>query len=103
MAQGHWQIYNWGAKEAGKREGRSEAIHVEFVPPSVIELALRASAIIGDGFYGVDIKEVGNRLLVIEVNDNPSVDAGVEDDALGMELYRRVARSFRRRIQLARA
>jgi glutathione synthase/RimK-type ligase-like ATP-grasp enzyme len=103
MAEGHWQIYNWGAKESRKREGKSEAIHVEFVPPAVIDLALRASALIGDGFYGVDIKEVGNRLLVIEVNDNPSVDAGVEDAALGMELYRRIARSFRRRIQLARS
>lgn len=103
MAHGHWQIYNWSAPDLRRQEGRSEAVHVEFVPAPVIDLAVRAANLIGDGFYGVDIKEVGDRLLVIEVNDNPSVDAGVEDDALGQELYRRVARSFRRRIQEARS
>lgn len=102
MADGHWQIYNWDADDPKRREGKSEALHVEFVPEEVISLALRATRLIGDGFYGVDIKQFGNRLLVIEVNDNPSVDAGVEDAALGRELYRRVARSFRRRIQQAR-
>ena len=103
MAQGHWQIYNWSAADPKQQSGRSEAIHVEFVPAPVIDLALKAAKLIGDGFYGVDIKQHGNRLMVIEVNDNPSVDAGVEDDALGQELYRRVARSFRRRIQKARS
>lgn len=103
MAEGHWQIYNWQAKDPKQREGKSEALHVEFVPSAVLDLATKASKLIGDGFYGVDIKQFGNRLMVIEVNDNPSVDAGVEDDALGQELYRRVARSFRRRLQLARS
>lgn len=103
MAAGHWQIYNWQAEDPKQREGKSEAVHVEFVPATVIDLATKASKLIGDGFYGVDIKQFGNRLMVIEVNDNPSVDAGVEDAALGQELYRRVARSFRRRLQLARS
>ncbi|MCB1231772.1 MAG: RimK family protein [Verrucomicrobiae bacterium] len=102
MAEGHWQIYNWKAEDPRHQSGKSETLHVEFVPPPVIDLAVRAAKLIGDGFYGVDIKQVGDRLLVIEINDNPSVDAGVEDDALGMELYRRLARSFRRRIELAR-
>jgi glutathione synthase/RimK-type ligase-like ATP-grasp enzyme len=67
------------------------------------ETACRAAQLIGDGLYGVDIKQVGNRIMVIEVNDNPNVETGIEDAALGMELYRRVARSFRRRIEQARA
>lgn len=103
MAEGHWQIYNWKAQKAEHRSGKFETLHVEFVPPQVIETACRATRLIGDGFYGVDLKQVGSRILVIEVNDNPSVDAGIEDSALGMELYRRVARSFRRRIEQARA
>lgn len=103
MAEGHWQIYNWQAENPRHRSGKSETLHVEFAPAPVIDLAVRAAKLIGDGFYGVDIKQVGDRLLVIEVNDNPSVDAGVEDGALGQELYRRVARSLRRRIELARA
>jgi len=103
MAQGHWQIYNWQADDPRHRSGKSETIHVEFVPAPVIELAVKAARLIGDGFYGVDIKQFGNRLMVIEVNDNPSIDAGIEDEALGQELYRRLARSFRRRIEQARA
>ncbi len=103
MAEGHWQIYHWEAKDPRHRSGKSETFHVEFAPPAVIDLAVRAAKLIGDGFYGVDIKQVGDRLFVIEVNDNPSIDAGVEDAALGMELYRRLARSFRRRIELARS
>lgn len=103
MARGHWQIYNWSASSPGKQSGKSETLHVEFVPPAVIDLACKATRLIGDGFYGVDIKQIGKQLLLIEINDNPSVDAGVEDAALGRELYRRVARSLRRRIELARS
>ncbi|MFT4589930.1 MAG: glutathione synthase/RimK-type ligase-like ATP-grasp enzyme [Candidatus Binatia bacterium] len=103
MAHGHWQIYNWKAEAPGRQTGKHETMHVEFAPEAVVDLALKATKLIGDGFYGVDIKQVGDRLMVIEVNDNPNVDAGVEDAALGQELYRRVARSLRRRIELARA
>ncbi len=38
----------------------------------------------------VDLKEVDGHVLVIEVNDNPSIDAGVEDQVLGEELYRQI-------------
>jgi glutathione synthase/RimK-type ligase-like ATP-grasp enzyme len=102
MATGHWQIYNWTAEREDQRSGNSETLHVEFAPPVVIQTALKAARVIGDGLYGVDLKQIGDKAVVIEVNDNPSIDHGVEDRALGMELYRRVARSFRRRIELAR-
>jgi hypothetical protein len=36
------------------------------------------------------------------VNDNPSIDADVEDKVLGEELYRRIMASFRRRIDQQR-
>lgn len=103
MAKGHWQIYNWGADRPARQSGHSETLHVEFAPPAVVETALKATAPIGDGLYGVDLKQVGDRVAVIEVNDNPNLDAGVEDKALGMELYRRIARSFRQRIERARS
>jgi glutathione synthase/RimK-type ligase-like ATP-grasp enzyme len=102
MAAGHWQVVNWKAEKPELRVGKSETIHVEFAPPDVVETACRAARLIGDGLYGVDLKQVGSRLMVIEVNDNPSIDSGIEDAALGMELYRRIARSFRRRIEQAR-
>lgn len=103
MASGHWQIYNWQAGKPKDRSGKSETLHTEFVPEVVIQTALRAARLIGDGLYGVDLKQFGDKAVVIEVNDNPNIDHGIEDKALGMELYRRIARSFRRRIELARS
>jgi glutathione synthase/RimK-type ligase-like ATP-grasp enzyme len=70
---------------------------VEASPKQVVTTALRAANLIGDGFYGVDLKETPDGVYVIEVNDNPSIDAGVEDKVLGFELYRQIMGSFRRR------
>jgi len=42
---------------------------------------------------------VNGKAYVIEINDNPSVEAGVEDDHLKEELYLTIMRSFLRRIE----
>jgi len=65
----------------------------------VVELAVRAANLIGDGLYGVDIKEVGDRLLVMEINDNPSIEAGTEDAILKDELYLGIMQSFYDRLE----
>ncbi len=103
MAAGHWQIYNWQTPTTGNLSGRYETLAVEEVPPKVLEMALRAANAVGDGFYGVDLKQIGSRVIVIEVNDNPSVDGDVEDQVLGDELYDRIMRFFRRKIEEARS
>jgi len=103
MAEGHWQIYNWASGSEDARTGLVETLHTELVPRPVLETALRAARLIGDGLYGVDLKQFGNEVRVIEVNDNPSIESGVEDKALGNELYARIARSFRRRVEELRA
>jgi glutathione synthase/RimK-type ligase-like ATP-grasp enzyme len=36
------------------------------------------------------------------VNDNPSIDAGVEDGYLGEDLYLRIMQEFLRRLELKR-
>ncbi len=41
----------------------------------------------------------GRRAVVIEVNDNPNLEAGYEDRVLKNELYDRVMQSFVRRIE----
>ncbi len=41
-------------------------------------------------------------MVVIEVNDNPNLDAGIEDACLKDELYRRVLEEFIRRLELKR-
>jgi len=42
-------------------------------------------------------------LVVIEVNDNPNIDAGVEDKVLGQQLYERIMEEFLRRMEARRS
>lgn len=53
-----------------------ESVPKEEIPNKIIELGIDASNAIGRGLYGVDIKECGDSAYVIEVNDNPSLEAG---------------------------
>ncbi|HAS83943.1 MAG TPA: RimK family alpha-L-glutamate ligase [Verrucomicrobia bacterium] len=100
MARGHWQICNWASKGGSdRRYGRSDTLRVEDAPPAVVQTALRAANLMGDGFYGVDLKEINGQVVVIEVNDNPSIDAGVEDIVLKDGLYQSVIRSLIARIE----
>jgi glutathione synthase/RimK-type ligase-like ATP-grasp enzyme len=98
MASDHWQVYQHDAP-GGSRFGRSETLPIELAPANVVRLALRAAGLIGDGFYGVDLKQAGSRLLVMEVNENPNVECGVEDQVLKEDLFRRVMMVFLDRIE----
>ncbi len=98
MAPGHWQIVH--TLEAGKyRHGRVEPVPFEATPPGVVRTAERAARLIGNGFYGVDLKRVGRRNLVMEVNDNPNVDEGCEDAILKNALYETIMRGILERVE----
>lgn len=98
MVGTHWQIIQ--RSPDGKRmEGNYETLAVEDAPEAVIRTALKAANLVGNGLYGVDVKEVGGKAYLIEVNDNPNIDGGVEDQIIKDELYLRVMRSFLQRIQ----
>ncbi len=99
MAPGHWQIIRHGKEARDFVEGPTEAVSLDEAPKDVVKVALKAANLIGDGFYGVDLKQVGKRCYIIEVNDNPNVDAGNEDGVLGDALYREVMGVFLRRIE----
>ncbi|MCG5535875.1 RimK family protein [Ectothiorhodospira mobilis] len=101
MSRHHWQIVNHAAR-GRLRQGGSHTLAVEAAPPSVVKTALRAANLIGDGLYGVDLKETPRGVMVIEVNDNPSIDAGVEDAVLKDGLYRAILEDFVRRLDGAR-
>ncbi len=91
MAQGHWQIYNHDAKKKSDQSGDDECVALDQVPEKIMKTALAAAKLIGRGFYGVDLKELEDgRVLVIEVNDNPSIDHGVEDKIIGNKLYEKI-------------
>jgi len=99
MAPGHWQIIKHGDTKNDFVEGMTEALSVGEAPDRVVKMALRAARLIGDGLYGVDIKQVGKRYYVIEINDNPNIDAGNEDSVLKDALYREVMGVFLKRIE----
>lgn len=102
MASGHWQIIK--RDKSGRREcGQVENVRLKNVPSVVISTALKAANLIGDGFYGVDLKQTDDQVWVIEINDNPNVDAGNEDSILQEDLYRRIMRMLLRRIERQKA
>jgi glutathione synthase/RimK-type ligase-like ATP-grasp enzyme len=98
MARNHWQIYNHEAKKRFT-SGGFETLPTFEVPTIVLDAAVKACAIIGNGLYGVDVKQKDKQVYVIEVNDNPSIDHKVEDIYLGKELYMLIMAEFARRLE----
>lgn len=96
MSTGHWQIYNHQAEssDGAGNAGDSTTHPISEVPEHIVSLALKITSLIGDGLYGVDIKEYEGQAMVVEVNDNPNIDAGIEDEVLGIELYKKIAEAF---------
>jgi glutathione synthase/RimK-type ligase-like ATP-grasp enzyme len=98
MAKNHWQIIRQDG-EGTQRYGRVETLPVELAPRAAVNVAVKAANLIGDGLYGVDVKQSGNKFFIIEVNDNPTIEAGEEDRILRDELYRRIMQVFLSRIE----
>ena len=98
MAHKHWQITKKtrGGKFLG---GRVECFGMDTIPEDILTTAVRAANAIGNGLYGVDLKEHDGLAYVIEVNDNPNIDAGYEDGILKDELYDTLADVFSTRIE----
>jgi glutathione synthase/RimK-type ligase-like ATP-grasp enzyme len=101
MAHGHWQIYR-ELPNGERSSGKVEAVPLESVPSPVLQAALAAANLIGDGLYGIDVKEVEGEALVIEVNDNPSLESDEEDRYLQDELYLSIMRAFWTRLERKR-
>jgi len=99
MSRNHWQIVKYSA--SGRfSEGGCKTLAVEEAPAAVVAAAVKAGRLIGDGLYGVDLKETERGPVVIEINDNPSIDMGVEDAVLKDELYRLILGEFIRRLEV---
>jgi glutathione synthase/RimK-type ligase-like ATP-grasp enzyme len=99
MVKSHWQIVRH-RPSGSPGEGAFKTWRIEDVPPEVIRIALGAANLIGDGFYGVDLKQNERGVYVIEVNDNPNLEAGVEDGVGGDDLYTTILSEFIRRIEM---
>ncbi len=97
MATDHWQIANWkDGKLTG--EGDVESVPVEQAPKQLLELAVKSTSLIGNGLYGVDIKQSNNKFYIIEINDNPNLDEGVEDQSIKQQLYLTIMQEFMTRL-----
>ena len=101
MANKHWQIIKTDDKGA-MRFGKSETIPWELAPKQVIKMALKTANLMGNSIYGVDIKQNGDKCYLIEVNDNPNLDAGFEDAVLKEGLYDRIIEVFVNRIEASK-
>jgi len=97
MARNHWQIVNWS--KLRDKDGKAETLTIKDAPSGLIDTALAATKLIGDSLYGVDIKEVNGKYYVIEVNDNPSIDAGIEDKVMKDQLYLRIMDTLLQRVK----
>jgi len=98
MAKKHWQIVNH--ERRGKPDqGGFKSFTLQSAPAHVIDTAVRAARCIGDGLYGVDLKETADGVHVIEVNDNPNLDHGVEDSGEKDEVWIRLTQWFIDRLE----
>lgn len=98
MAKDHWQIYNWGAKKKDDRDGNADCLAIEDVPKKILDVALKSARLMGKGLYGIDVKEVNGKPLVIEINDNPNIDFGVEDRYYGDKVYLEILTALKNRL-----
>ena len=89
MAPKHWQIVDW-RKNNTTRLGKSETFAIPDAPPKLLKTAIKAAKLIGTGLYGIDIKEIDGKFYVIEINDNPSIDSGIEDKVAKNQLYENI-------------
>lgn len=97
MAKDHWQIvkHDTGGKPL---EGGFRSFALQDAPQLVLETGLKAARCIGNSLYGVDLKETDDGVVVIEVNDNPNLEHGVEDAVEKDEVWLSLTRWFTDRL-----
>lgn len=99
MAPHHWQIVKHDTLSGKPLEGGFQTFALADVPSTVLDIGLKAARCIGDGLYGVDLKETDDGIVVIEVNDNPNMEHGVEDAAEKDEVWLNLTRWFMDRLE----
>ncbi len=98
MVKNHWQIHLW--EEEDFEFGNTQSIDIAKVPPAVIQAALKAASLIGNSLYGVDLKQIGDKVYIIEINDNPNIDHDCEDKISGDKLYTNFMQVFLQRLKM---
>lgn len=91
MAKDDWKIIKYD-RQGGYIDGRSEAI--SDLPLPIYYAATQCLTFLDNGLYGIDIKEVNGQPYIIEINDNPSIDHGVEDTIKEDHVYNTIIKAF---------
>jgi glutathione synthase/RimK-type ligase-like ATP-grasp enzyme len=87
IPSGGWKVKS---KINGKNIwGDTIATSRELVSPELKEICLNLSKLVGEGLYGLDVKETVEGYRVIEINDNPSIYEGYED-AADKDVYEKI-------------
>jgi glutathione synthase/RimK-type ligase-like ATP-grasp enzyme len=85
-----WKILSY-TSDGRTIEGGINTFALEDVDPRLLEVATQAAGAIGNGLYGVDLKQAEDEYIVIEVNDNPTIYAG-DEDKKAPYIYERIVR-----------
>ncbi len=87
IPKGGWKVKS---KINGKNVwGETIAIPKDSISLELKEISIRLSQCVGDGLYGLDVKETNDGYKVIEINDNPSIYDGYEDTA-DADIYEKI-------------
>ena len=98
MARGHWQIIKHGPD--GAREGGFRTMAISDAPPAGDRRrAARRAARSATGSMASTSRNRRDALAVIEVNDNPNLEHGVEDQVGKDEVWSRILQWFIKRIE----
>lgn len=87
IPKGGWKVKS---KINGKNVwGKTIAISRDLISPELRNICIDLSRCVGDGLYGLDVKETNSGYKVIEINDNPSIYDGYED-AADKDIYEKI-------------
>ena len=98
MVKKHWQIVQHD-RRGRPVQGGFRSFSLTEAPQDVVTTAVKAASCIGQGLYGVDLKETGNGVAVIEINDNPNLEHGCEDSGEGEIVWKRLTQWFIDRLE----
>lgn len=98
MVKKHWQIVQHD-RRGGPVQGGFRSFRLADAPSHVVSSAVKAASCIGQGLYGVDLKETEAGVAVIEINDNPNLDHGCEDAGEGDAVWKALTQWFLDRLE----
>lgn len=87
IPEGGWKVKS---KINGRNVwGDTIAVPKDSISQELKDICISLSKCVGDGLYGLDVKETKDGYRVIEINDNPSIYQGFED-TIDQDIYEKI-------------